>query len=235
MALLDANATALQTSYYALLTLSLLILAGNTCFPPFLRLTLWTMKKLIPENPTSLKWQIRRRTLEFCLDHPRRVYTNLFPSAQTWWLVFSLFVLNGIDWVAFELLNIGNPTTQSIPPHFRVLDGLFQAFAVRSGGFYVVNIAGLRSGLLVLYVLMMYVSAFPVTMTIRNTNVYEERSLGLYAEDLPQSQAPDPNELDEKKESTPQRILTGLKRTMTMTRSARTNTAMAVMIQSRKS
>jgi len=103
MALLDANAVALQTSYYSLLTLSLLILAGNTCFPPFLRLILWTMKKLIPESATSSPWQLRRRTLEFCLDHPRRVYTNMFPSKQTWWLVFSLVVLNGIDWVAFEV------------------------------------------------------------------------------------------------------------------------------------
>jgi len=30
---------------------------------------------------------------------------------------------------------------------------------------------------------MMYVSAFPVTLTIRNTNIYEERSLGIYTED----------------------------------------------------
>src|SRR5271156_1920261 len=85
--------------------------------------------------------------------------------------------------IGFEVLNIGNPTTDVIPPHFRVLDGLFQAFAVRSGGFYVVNISGLRSGLLVMYVLMMYVSALPVSMTIRSTNVYEERSLGVFVED----------------------------------------------------
>ncbi|KAG9770445.1 TrkH-domain-containing protein, partial [Aureobasidium melanogenum] len=223
MALLDANATAVQTSYYVLLTLSLLILAGNTCFPPFLRLVLWTMKNLIPKSWNSAEWQVRRRTLEFCLDHPRRVYTNLFPKAQTWWLVFSVVMLNGIDWLAFELLNIGNPTTDSIPAHFRVLDGLFQAFAVRSGGFYVVSIAGLRSGLLVLYVLMMYISAFPVTMTIRNTNVYEERSLGLYAEDLPISPHPQTAEngaSDEKAAARPRsknKLLHGLKKTMTMT------------------
>jgi hypothetical protein len=180
MALLNANAVALQTSIYCLLTLSFLILAGNTAFPPFLRLTLWSMKKLCPK---SAAWQERRRILNFILDHPRRVYTNLFPAPQTWWLVMSLVILNGTDWVAFEILNIGNPVTDAIPTHFRVLDGLFQAFAVRSGGFYVVPISDLRSGLLVLYVLMMYVSALPVTMTIRNTNVYEERSLGIFAED----------------------------------------------------
>lgn len=223
MALLDANATVFQTSYYVLLTLSLLILAGNTCFPPFLRLILWTMNRLIPEKSTSQKWQDRRRTLQFCLDHPRRVYTNLFNSKQTWWLVFSLIALNGIDWLAFELLNIGNPVTEAIPTHFRVLDGLFQAFAVRSGGFYVVSIPNLRQGLLVLYVLMMYLSAFPVAMTIRNSNVYEERSLGLYAEDLsPSVQADETQTVNEKQSenatTSTNRILSGFRRTVALTR-----------------
>jgi len=30
---------------------------------------------------------------------------------------------------------------------------------------------------------MMYISAFPVAITIRNSNVYEERSLGIYSDD----------------------------------------------------
>ena len=209
MALLDANAVAIQTSYYCLLTLSLLILAGNTCFPPFLRLILYAMKKLIPKNSTSEKMQKWRMVLTFVLEHPRRVYTNLFPSAQTWWLVFSLVFLNGTDWVLFEVLNIGNADVDTIPTKFRVLDGLFQAFAVRSGGFYVVDIAQLRSGLLVLYVLMMYVSALPVAMTIRNTNVYEERSLGIFTED----EAEADEKAREKTQDTS--IMGGLKRAMT--------------------
>ena len=131
----------------------------------------------------------------FILDHPRRVYTNLFPAPQTWWLVLSLICLNGADWLFFEILNIGNPVTDAIPPRYRVLDGLFQAFAVRAGGFYVVNIAQLRSGLLVLYVLMMYVSALPVTMTIRSTNVYEERSLGVFSEDQEEEYGARPKDL----------------------------------------
>jgi Trk-type K+ transport system membrane component len=108
--------------------------------------------------------------------------------------------------VAFEVLNIGNPTTGVIPPRFRVLDGLFQAFAVRAGGFYVVNISGLRSGLLVLYVLMMYVSALPVTITIRNTNVYEERSLGIFSED---------QESEKPEQWGPETLIRGIKRRLT--------------------
>ena len=37
---------------------------------------------------------------------------------------------------------------------------------------------------------MMYISVFPVTMTIRNSNVYEERSLGIYADDRAPEQSP---------------------------------------------
>jgi Trk-type K+ transport system membrane component len=51
---------------------------------------------------------------------------------------------------------------------------------VRSGGFYVVSISGLYIGLQILYVIMMYISVYPVVITMRHSNVYEERSLGIY-------------------------------------------------------
>ena len=76
----------------------------------------------------------------------------------------------------------------TLPAGVRAIDGLFQALAVRSGGFYVVSIAQLRIGLLILYVIMMYISVYPVAITMRNSNVYEERSLGIYADD-PQEKA----------------------------------------------
>ncbi|CAG8157265.1 unnamed protein product [Penicillium nalgiovense] len=180
MSLLDTNMTALQLRAYPLLTMGLLILAGNTLFPCFLRFIIWTMRAMLPDRP---KWQSWRITLDFILEHPRRVYTNLFPARHTWYLLGTIIILNGIDWAAFELLSIGNEDIESLPTEYRVLDGLFQALAVRAGGFYVVTIANLHQGLLVLYVLMMYVSAYPVTLTMRNTNVYEERSLGIYAHD----------------------------------------------------
>jgi len=189
LSLLDANMVAFQDSVYILITMGLLILAGNTAYPLFLRLIIWSFKELMPNTPA---WRDRIITLNFLLDHPRRCYTNLFPSAHTWWLFGSVVLLNGVDWAAFEILNIGNDPITSLPRGTRVIDGLFQALAVRSGGFYVVSIAQLRVGLLVLYVVMMYISVYPVVITIRNSNVYEERSLGIYADDpAEKSQAPD--------------------------------------------
>jgi Trk-type K+ transport system membrane component len=141
------------------------------------------LKLLCLIYPSPDDYSDYKATLRFVLQYPRRVYTNLFPGASTWWLFFMLIILNGIDWAAFELLNIRNPATETIPTHYRVLDGLFQALAVRSGGFYVISITSLRIGVQVLYVIMMYISVYPVAITVRHSNVYEERSLGIYADE----------------------------------------------------
>ncbi|KAJ5450235.1 uncharacterized protein N7458_006684 [Penicillium daleae] len=180
------------------------------------------MRLMLPNSPSWKSWRV---TLDFILDHPRRVYTNLFPARHTWYLLATIIVLNGIDWAAFELLSIGNKEIEALPTEYRVLDGLFQALAVRAGGFYVVTIADLRQGLLVLYgesistSMPHYINKqctnkilfsphdvclrlpragdnsvspsiqtsaptkTPNLTTSSNTNVYEERSLGIYADD----------------------------------------------------
>lgn len=62
--------------------------------------------RILPSTPTFTE---TKSTLQFLLDHPRRCYTTLFPSAHTWWLLGTLVLLNGIDWAAFEVLNVSNP------------------------------------------------------------------------------------------------------------------------------
>lgn len=46
------------------------------------------------------------------------------------------------------------------------------------------QIPNLYIGLQVLYVIMMYISVYPVVITMRHSNVYEERSLGIYDNDV---------------------------------------------------
>lgn len=66
------------------------------------------------------------------------------------------------------------------PPGFRVLNGLFQAVSTRTAGFATVNLADLHPGIQVSYLIMMYISVFPTAISVRRTNVYEEKSLGIY-------------------------------------------------------
>ena len=42
------------------------------------------------------------------------------------------------------------------------------------------NISALHPGIQVSYLIMMYISAFPIAISVRRTNVYEEKSLGIY-------------------------------------------------------
>lgn len=125
MSLLDANMIPFEQAIFVLITMALLLLAGNTAYPIFLRLIFWAWLEL-PKRTTRANALLDfKATLEFILKYPRRVYTNLFPSRPTWWLLFMVVLLNSIDWVAFELLNLGNPVIESIPQGARVLDGLF--------------------------------------------------------------------------------------------------------------
>lgn len=55
--------------------------------------------------------------------------------------------------------------------------------AVRSAGFAIVPISDIAPALQVLYLIMFQVAAYPLAISIRTTNTYEERSLGLYEDD----------------------------------------------------
>ena len=151
-----------------------LIIAGNTGFPCLLRLSIWIASKCVPFG--SGIWE----ELRFLLDHPRRCFTLLFPRKATWWLFGILVLLNGLDLIFFIILDLDDETVTSLPPGIQFLDGLFQAASTRTAGFAVVNLADLHPAIQVSYMVMMYISIFPIAISVRKTNVYEEKSLGVY-------------------------------------------------------
>lgn len=176
LSLIDTSMSQMADAYMLLIPMAFLILVGNTGYPIFLRFWIWTYSKCLPKTSRSYE------TVRFILDHPRRCFVYLFPAGQTWFLFFILLVLNCIDWVAFEVLDIGNPTIESIPVPQRIFDGLFQSIAVRAAGFQVISLLSVAPAVQFLYVIMMYISAYPLALSVRSTNVYEERSLGVYTE-----------------------------------------------------
>ncbi|KAI9685174.1 MAG: low affinity potassium transporter [Bathelium mastoideum] len=163
-----------ENAVWPLLLGAFLIIIGNTGFPCMLRFIIWLTSLAVPRN--SGLWE----ELRFLLDHPRRCFTLLFPSSATWWLFGVLVLLNGIDLIFFIILNTNNPVVTTLSPGIRVLDGLFQAASTRTAGFSVVSLAALHPGIQVSYLIMMYISVFPIAISMRKTNVYEEKSLGIY-------------------------------------------------------
>ncbi|KAL2810971.1 putative potassium ion transporter [Aspergillus granulosus] len=166
-----------QSAVWPLLLMTFLIIIGNTGFPCMLRFIIWVLSKIVTKE-TPL-WE----ELKFLLDHPRRCFTLLFPRNATWWLFAILILLNGIDLIFFIVLDLNDPTVTSLSTGVKILDGLFQASCTRTAGFAVVSLAELHPAVQVSYMIMMYISVFPIAISVRRTNVYEEKSLGVYEED----------------------------------------------------
>jgi Trk-type K+ transport system membrane component len=163
-----------NTAIFPLLVMSFLIVIGNTGFPIMLRFCIWFAHLLVPRG--SGLWE----ELRFLLDHPRRCFTLLFPSTANWWLFLILVVLNGIDLIFFIILDLGTGAVSDLPLNIRFLDGWFQAASTRTAGFSVVNLSAVHPAVQTSYLIMMYISVFPIAISVRRTNVYEEKSLGLY-------------------------------------------------------
>ena len=162
---------------WPMLIMTFLAYAGNTFYPIFLRLAIWTMHKCLPKK-SSLQEPLR-----FLLDHPRRCYTLLVPSAPTWILFGILFVLNFVDVLLIVLLDLHNPAVASLAPGPRVLASIFQSASARHTGTATFNLADVNPAVQFSLVVMMYISVFPIAMSVRMSNTYEEQSLGRYDAD----------------------------------------------------
>jgi Trk-type K+ transport system membrane component len=88
---------------WPMLVMSFLAFAGNTFYPCFLRLLIWTIYKL------SLAISSLKESLRFLFDHPRRYYTFLFPGTATWILAAIFIMLDFVDTLLIVTLYLDNP------------------------------------------------------------------------------------------------------------------------------
>ncbi|KAI9494167.1 cation transport protein-domain-containing protein [Zychaea mexicana] len=173
---LAASLTPFLNAPAPLLLLSFTIMMGNVGYAIVLRFYIWCLYKLMPRS-----WTMDRETLRYLLDHPRRCYTSLFPATQTWWLVFVLVAINSVEFIVFLATNYWLPVLDGISWGSRVLLAYFQGVSVRNAGFTAINLLMVNPGTQIVYIIAMYVSIYPIGISIRNSNVYQERELGIYS------------------------------------------------------
>lgn len=157
--------------------LTLLTVAGNTLYPVFLRSILWTMSKVTPRQSSI------QESLQFLLNHPRRCCTLLFPSGTTWALFGIIMGLNFLGTLIITVLDLHNPELTQLTLAQRFTATLFQSAAARHTGAAAFNLAKLSPGSQFTLLVMMYISALPIAISIRASNTYEEKSLGYYTQD----------------------------------------------------
>lgn len=164
-----------RDSVFPIFVMTILAYAGHNFYPIFLRFVIWTMSKLCNANARI------QEPLNFLLEHPRRCYTLLFPAKPTWILLAILFVLNFIDVIFIICLDLNNPEVTSIPVGPRIISSIFQAASARHTGTSTFNLANVNPGVQFSLLVMMYVSVFPIALSVRSSNTYEETALGRYA------------------------------------------------------
>ncbi|KAG2418140.1 hypothetical protein HFD88_001241 [Aspergillus terreus] len=159
---------------FPMLVLTFLAFAGNTLYPCLLRLIIWVLFKCVPNN-SSLK-----EPLDFLLKYPRRCYMLLFRSRPTWVLFGIIFALNFVDVLFIITLDLDNPAVNNLAPGPRILAALFQAASARHTGTATFNLANVNPAVQFSLLVMMYISIFPIAISVRASNTYEERALGIY-------------------------------------------------------
>ncbi|KZT12176.1 TrkH-domain-containing protein [Laetiporus sulphureus 93-53] len=174
MSLVDQNMTPFRTAYPMIIFLVICVLAGNTFFTLMPHTISWILMTVFPHQSRT------KQTLQFLLDHPRRCFIYMFPSNQTWLLFAMQFTIDLLAWSFDLLLNVGNPAFGGITVGVRIINAVLAAAAVRSAGFQSIAVSTFVPAVQVLFVILMYIAIYPIAISIRSTNVYEERSLGIY-------------------------------------------------------
>ncbi|PWY95236.1 cation transporter [Aspergillus sclerotioniger CBS 115572] len=162
---------------FPMLLMSFLAYAGNTLYPCCLRLVIWIMFKCAPEN-SSLK-----ESLDFLLKYPRRCYLLLFRSRPTWILFAIIFVLNFVDVILILVLDLSNPAVDELSPGPRVAAAIFQSASSRHTGTASFNLADVNPAVQFSLLVMMYISVFPIAISVRASNIYEEKAVGVFSPD----------------------------------------------------
>ncbi|WWD18193.1 hypothetical protein CI109_102642 [Kwoniella shandongensis] len=184
MSLIDQGLAPFQTCYLVIYVLIVVMLAGNHALPVMLRFCIWLGTKIFRQGTIH-------ETLHFLLEHPRRCFLYLFPSHQTWYLVVILIAFMVIELFSFLVLNIGLPVLDSLGGWERFSDGLLQSLSVRAAGFGIVSVSQMAPAVLFMYIIVMYIAIYPIAMSVRSTNVYEEQALGVYDHEDPETSSED--------------------------------------------
>eukprot|EP01033_Poteriospumella_lacustris_P009856 gene9857-7058_t len=185
MALASDSLVGLSDNPSAYVPLSLLILAGNSALPIFLRSFVAAI--LHVESTVVARWSPHdaqggsgprqesgraryRRALQFILDHPRRLTPFVFSSVQTKVLGVVVCMLVLVQYFFFLVSTLNRLT--ALQDHSRwTLAGIgyFQTLAVRAAGFTIMDLRQLNQGLIFIYAVMMYMSSFPFVATLEKS------------------------------------------------------------------
>jgi Trk-type K+ transport system membrane component len=92
-------------------------------------------------------------------------------------------MLNFIDTLLIVVLDLDNPEVNVLPVGPRILAALFQSASSRHTGTSTFNLANVNPAVQFSLLVMMYISIYPIAISIRMSESYDDTSVGVYGAD----------------------------------------------------
>lgn len=105
--------------------------------------------------------------------HPRKCFTHLFPWYQTKWLTFTIIAFTSAEMICLLSMHWNDPVVLPGDGWSKFNQAASQSISTRTAGFEIVNVAAAAPAMQVLWVIMMFIAAYPVALSIRNSSVVE--------------------------------------------------------------
>jgi len=164
---IDNNLIALSYNPVLLLTISILIFCGNTCYPLVFRLVLLMLSK-IPRL---------KETIEWLLAHSRLCYFYLFSTKVTLYL---LGVITFLNLTQFSLTLGEEWNTVVLAPYnstaLRLVNVVLTTSSTRNAGFNSLNVFLFTPSVQFYLYILMYITVYPLSVSIRSSLAQEEEN-----------------------------------------------------------
>jgi len=98
----------------------------------------------------------------------------LFPVRETVFLTITVVVFTFAEALAFVTLNWNENDVSGLTPFQKFVAAIFQSISTRTAGFNIIDLSSIHPALQVFYVTMMYVSAYPIALSVRSSSMVKE-------------------------------------------------------------
>ncbi|EPS69224.1 hypothetical protein M569_05541, partial [Genlisea aurea] len=141
------------------------IVLGNTLFPAFLRVSVWTVGK-----------KMKKTESEYLLNRaPPSLYSHLLPRIQALFLAGTALLFAAIGFALFSSLEWDSAALFGLSPYQKVVAVVFQCINARHSGENVVPLGDLAPAILVFFIAMMYLPPYTSYMPLKKIIGGEEK------------------------------------------------------------
>ena len=168
-ALLPDSLVQFSTTSYVLQYHVILILLGNTLFPISLYLIclfLYSICSLVERMNGRMKRS--KEVYDYLLSNPRNCFTHLYSFDRTMLLATMVLVFNWLQ-IILTLILDWDGALGGYGGVFKIENSIFQSVSTRTAGFNSLILPNEAPAILFLYVMLMYLSSYPLVISIQQT------------------------------------------------------------------